>query len=116
VLSKPLVGQSCLFLSAASCSRLFLWNDFPTQLADVGKFDDDCRRCKDAFASDSQSVYTWFLLVFAGVVWSDMAMVLMEASRATALLFIPGHAIINLGLFNMIFAVITSGSGPRSQS
>jgi len=76
------------------------------ELAAANKFHEDCQRCENAFASVTASFHTWFLLVFAGDMWTDMAVILMEAFPATALVFIPGYVVINFGLLNMILAVI----------
>lgn len=94
---------SCIILSVLAVDLIQPYNE---QLALAETFHEDCVRCPVAFSSISRATYTWFLLIFAGELWGDMAVPIMEAAPGLVLIFLPAFVMINLGLLNLILTVI----------
>mmetsp|Transcript_46132 Transcript_46132/g.136327 ORF Transcript_46132/g.136327 Transcript_46132/m.136327 type:complete len:256 (+) Transcript_46132:1-768(+) len=68
----------------------------------------DCyqEEVEKAFADVWSSMFTWFLLIFIGERWDDLAMPLMRKEPVTVLIFMSAFVTINLGLMNLILTVI----------
>lgn len=97
------IVTSCIILSVLAVDIIQPYNE---ELASAEVFHEECLRCPIAFSSVTRAAYTWFLLIFTGDLWGDMAVPIMEAQPGTVLIFLPAFVSINLGLLNLILTVI----------
>jgi len=67
---------------------------------------DDCYRCGQAFASVWEAALTLMSSVIAGDSWGNIALPMMSHNPATSIFFCGTFMMINLGLLNLIMAVI----------
>eukprot|EP00927_Polykrikos_kofoidii_P047040 TRINITY_DN41130_c0_g1_i1.p1 TRINITY_DN41130_c0_g1~~TRINITY_DN41130_c0_g1_i1.p1 ORF type:complete len:659 (+),score=77.67 TRINITY_DN41130_c0_g1_i1:155-2131(+) len=74
-------------------------------LAADGVFD-DCESCKDAFSSVGVSILSLTKTIVAGDSWGQLAIPLMLNNPLTALIIIPAFVSVQLGLVNVIAAVL----------
>lgn len=73
----------------------------------IAKYEDnECGRCEKAFSSIPQAILTWFIMVFAGDLWNDLAVPLMEEYPWTGIIFLSAFVSVNLGMLNLILTVI----------
>jgi len=106
--------KAMLWACVLICVVLTIWSVVSVQsLHPVAKdihleagFNEECVRCHVAFSSVTRAMVTWFLLVFCGELWSDLAVPILEKLPASALVFISAFITINLGMLNLILTVI----------
>eukprot|EP00927_Polykrikos_kofoidii_P082444 TRINITY_DN8203_c0_g1_i4.p1 TRINITY_DN8203_c0_g1~~TRINITY_DN8203_c0_g1_i4.p1 ORF type:complete len:658 (+),score=75.34 TRINITY_DN8203_c0_g1_i4:188-1975(+) len=76
-----------------------------SRLADADAFD-GCTACTGAFDTITRSTFTWFLLIFAGDLWSQLVPPIVTEAPLSAGVFFSAFAIVYLGLMNLILTVI----------
>merc|ERR1719359_2715100 len=75
------------------------------EIAKEGLYD-GCDRCPRAFASVAQAMLTFIQTIIAGDSWGTLALPLIEKQPWTALIFMSVLLTVQLGLLNLILAVI----------
>eukprot|EP00927_Polykrikos_kofoidii_P037279 TRINITY_DN31403_c0_g1_i1.p1 TRINITY_DN31403_c0_g1~~TRINITY_DN31403_c0_g1_i1.p1 ORF type:complete len:859 (+),score=116.74 TRINITY_DN31403_c0_g1_i1:35-2611(+) len=75
------------------------------QLADAGVYG-DCLDCREAFASVMKSNLTFMKTILAGDSWGQLALPLLRGYPGTAAILVPTFISVQLGLVNVIAAVI----------
>lgn len=71
-----------------------------------GGYPERCLRCSRSFETTMDSMISWFLLIFTGELWEDLAVPIIENSRLASIVFVAAFVCINFGMLNLILSVI----------
>ncbi|CAE7363006.1 SCN11A, partial [Symbiodinium necroappetens] len=86
-----------------------LVNPVLQDLATEGEFD-DCKECKDAFATILQSNLTFLQTMLAGDSWGKVAMPVIRRQPYTAAIFVGALVSVMYGILNLVVAVIVDAA------
>jgi voltage-gated sodium channel len=75
-------------------------------LQDHGNVLEDCQRCPRAFSTVFDSMLTFMQTIVAGDSWGNIAVPVIEREPYTAIIFLGTQICVQLGLLNLILAVI----------
>eukprot|EP00448_Togula_jolla_P007385 CAMPEP_0170603574 /NCGR_PEP_ID=MMETSP0224-20130122/18983_1 /TAXON_ID=285029 /ORGANISM="Togula jolla, Strain CCCM 725" /LENGTH=627 /DNA_ID=CAMNT_0010928461 /DNA_START=64 /DNA_END=1947 /DNA_ORIENTATION=- len=92
-----------------------LLNDMTRDMYEAGGFG-GCERCGRAFESVWMSMLTFTQQVVAGDSWGQVTMPLMEEHPWTGFLFVPVFVTVNLGIMNLVLAVIVDRAQEARES
>ena len=81
-----------------------LVNPVLQDLAKEGEFD-DCKECKEAFATILQSNLTFLQTMLAGDSWGKVAMPVIRRQPYTAAIFVGALVSVMYGILNLVVAV-----------
>jgi len=103
------MGWACVLI----CIVLLIWSVIAVEVLrtiTVDGCEDDpyCHpeEVAEAFADVWESMFTWFLLIFVGEKWPELAVPIMRQVPLTVVIFLSAYVTINLGLMNLILTVI----------
>jgi len=86
-----------------------LVNPVLQDLAKEGEFD-DCKECKEAFATILQSNLTFLQTMLAGDSWGKVAMPVIRRQPYTAAIFVGALVSVMYGILNLVVAVIVDAA------
>eukprot|EP00927_Polykrikos_kofoidii_P026005 TRINITY_DN23254_c0_g1_i8.p1 TRINITY_DN23254_c0_g1~~TRINITY_DN23254_c0_g1_i8.p1 ORF type:complete len:668 (-),score=108.17 TRINITY_DN23254_c0_g1_i8:29-2032(-) len=95
----------CFALTSWSILTVQFLHPLVTKLAERGEFN-DCKDCADAFSSAYSSTLTLWKTIVAGDSWGAVAIPLLTHFPMSGLILIPAYVSVQLGLVNVIVAVI----------
>jgi len=84
------------------------------QLVEIGVYN-DCERCGRAFASVTEACLTFLQTCIVGDEWGQVALPLMEEFPMTTFLFVPALLSLQIGLLNVVAAVIVDRQAQARQ-
>eukprot|EP00927_Polykrikos_kofoidii_P064589 TRINITY_DN5995_c0_g1_i1.p1 TRINITY_DN5995_c0_g1~~TRINITY_DN5995_c0_g1_i1.p1 ORF type:complete len:807 (+),score=145.97 TRINITY_DN5995_c0_g1_i1:81-2423(+) len=94
------------FLIAWSLVAVELIKPKMAELENTDAFDECGDACRVAFNTISNSMMTWFFLIFAGELWKDLVVPVVAVTPAFSIIFFAAFVTIHLGLMNLILTVI----------
>eukprot|EP00927_Polykrikos_kofoidii_P044051 TRINITY_DN3812_c0_g1_i1.p1 TRINITY_DN3812_c0_g1~~TRINITY_DN3812_c0_g1_i1.p1 ORF type:complete len:693 (-),score=102.59 TRINITY_DN3812_c0_g1_i1:114-2099(-) len=94
-----------LALTTWSILAVQFLNPVVRTLVDAGEFD-GCKDCEQAFGSVLRSIVTLWKTIIAGDSWGTLAVPLLTKFPSTSLILIPAFISVQLGVVNVIAAVI----------
>jgi len=114
--------RAIIFGTLLIVAVLILWSVLAVELVqeeNLKLFNDgaygDCVRCEVAFATVGHSMMTFISTIIAGDSWGTLALPLIERRPWTALIIIPALLSLELGLLNVVAAVIVDRQAQARQ-